>query len=232
MMQTRSIPLSVVIPALNEAAIITETLARLQPLREEGAELLLVDGGSSDETQQLADPLVDELITSPPGRALQMNQGWKAARGELLWFLHADSRADEDHWRALPARAGDVEVWGWFDIQFDSRKWIFKTIAGFVNRRSRIIRVATGDQGLFISRGLLEAIGGFPEIPLMEDVAICRRLKGIAPAHALGPPLTTSSRRWERHGVLRTMLLMWYLRAAFFLGADPQRLARRYRDAR
>ncbi len=224
-------PLSVVIPALNEAAIITDTLARLQGLRALGAELVLVDGGSADATCSLADPLVDQLLASSPGRARQMNAGWRAARGTLVWFLHADSVATEDHWRAL-LRHGTDAGWGWFDVRFDSPRRVFGLIAALMNRRARLTRVATGDQGLFLRRELLEEIGGFPDLPLMEDLALCRRLRGRAPRLIAHPRLVTSARRWERHGIARTILKMWYLRAAFFLGADPARLARRYRDAR
>lgn len=223
--------LSVVIPALNEAAIITDTLARLQGLRALGAEVLLVDGGSTDATGTLADPLVDRLLASPPGRARQMNAGWRGARGALVWFVHADTVITEDHWRAV-LQCGSAAGWGWFDVRLDSPRPVFGLVAALMNRRARLTRVATGDQGIFVARGLLEQIGGFPEIPLMEDVALCRRLKGRAAHPIARPRLVASARRWERHGTARTILKMWYLRAAFYLGADPAKLARSYRDAR
>lgn len=222
--------LSVIIPCLNEGAVITALLGDLQPLRAAGHEVLLVDGGSGDDSLKLAEPMVDRLLTSAPGRALQMNAGAAAAVGELLWFLHADSRLPPDAASQLQRAMAAGRLWGRFDVRLDGRRAIYRVIEWLMNRRSCLSGVATGDQAMFVSRELFRSVGGFPVIPLMEDIALSKRLRAIARPACLRPPVTTSSRRWERHGVVRTVLLMWRLRLAYFLGVPPQKLARAYRS--
>jgi len=220
--------ISVVIPALNEAALAGKRLKDLQCLRGRGHELLLVDGGSSDATRRIAKPLVDQLLDSPPGRALQLNAGAAAARGDILWFLHLDSvvppRADSLVEEAL----ADGAVWGRFDVRLSGGAIMFRVIERMMNLRSSVTGICTGDQGVFVRRDLFESVGGFPEIALMEDIAISKRLKRIARPCCLGHPIVTSSRRWERDGIWRTVLAMWFLRSAYQLGADPARLAEIY----
>lgn len=222
--------LSIIIPALDEAAVIGATLDTLTPLRERGHELILVDGGSRDMTCERAASQVDVLMQSPPGRAVQMNAGARRARHGVLWFLHADTRIPPDADRLILQSLALGYSWGRFDVQLSGRHPLLRVVERMMNLRSRWSGIATGDQGLFMTRDAFETVGGFPEIPLMEDIAISRLLKhGIGRPLCLRERLITSSRRWEQRGILRTIALMWRLRLAYFLGADPTDLARRYR---
>lgn len=223
---------SIIIPALNEAALITDVLRALAPLRRRGHEVIVVDGGSSDGTPALAAPLADRVLHAPKGRALQMNVGAHAATGDVLWFLHADTMpppdADEP---ILAAMAQGNRGWGHFDVRLSGVGILLRMVEFLMNRRSRLSGIATGDQGLFVRREWFERAGGFPEIPLMEDIALSRMLKRDSrPAH-IAQELVTSSRRWERRGTWRTILLMWRLRLAYFLGADPRKLAGLYGES-
>jgi len=218
------VKLSIIIPALDEAAGIARSLEALAPLRAKGHEVIVADGGSEDATRELAAARADRVISAPRGRARQMNAGAAVASGEAMLFLHADTR--------LPANADDLiahslikNLWGRFDVAIEGRSALLPVIAWFMNLRSRLTGVATGDQAIFVRRG---AFPGFPEIALMEDVAFSKAMKRRSPPACLREQAVTSGRRWERHGVLRTMLLMWRLRLAFFLGAAPDELARRY----
>lgn len=221
--------LSIIIPVLNEAAVIEGLLRPLQTLREEGVELILVDGGSTDRTVSLGAPLVDRVLESSPGRALQMNVGASSAVGEVLWFLHADSSVSAGHGEAILASLRHPSAaWGRFDITLSGRHPLLRVIEFLINQRSRLSGIATGDQGIFVRRSLFEAIGGFAAIPLMEDVQLSSRLCRHSRPLCLRLRLVTSSRRWEERGILRTILLMWRLRLAYYLGADPHHLARLY----
>ena len=221
--------ISVVIPCRDEAAVIERLLLQLQAARRAGHEVILVDGGSADDSGARARPLVDRLVLSAPGRAVQMNAGADVAGGDLLWFLHADSLPPVSCHEALQAVFEDpCAVWGRCDIQLDGVRPVFRLVERMINLRSRLSGIATGDQGLFMRRAAFQAVGGFPALPLMEDVAISRLLKKQGKPLAPGFPLVTSSRRWERHGVARTILLMWWLRLAFFLGVPAERLSRLY----
>lgn len=221
--------LSIVVPTLREAEGIVTTLEALQPLRTGGDEVLVVDGGSEDGTVRLAAPLADRVIVSPPGRATQQNAGARAASGDVLLFLHADTR--------LPARASAIvrgalaEGWGWgrFDLRLTGRHPTLRVVERMVSLRSRVTGIATGDQAIWVRRDWFDGAGGFPEIPLMEDVELTRALKRRGRPRCHREPVTTSSRRWETRGVHRTILLMWSLRLRFALGADPAELAARYR---
>lgn len=221
--------LSIIIPALNEAEGIAAMLDGLQPLRKRGAEVIVVDGGSSDDTATLAGAGADQVLTAPPGRSRQMNAGAAAARGEILCFLHADSRLPEGaDGLIVEGLARSRRSWGRFDVSITGTHPMLRVIGWMMNRRSRLTGIATGDQGLFLTRSLFEAAGRFPEIALMEDIAFTRQLKRYGPPLCIAHRLTTSGRRWEKHGLWRTMLLMWRLRLAYWLGADPDRLARQY----
>ena len=216
--------ISLIVPVLNEAPVIAATLAALAPLRARGHEVIVADGGSEDGSREIAAPLADRIMVAPRGRACQMNAGAAAARGEALVFLHADTR--------LPANADELIVhalrtslWGRFDVAIEGRSALLPVVAFFMNMRSRFTGIATGDQAIFVLRN---AFAGFPEIALMEDVAFSKAMKRRAPPVCLRARALTSGRRWERHGVLRTMLLMWRLRLAYFFGAAPDELARRY----
>ena len=218
---------SIIVPVLDEAAAIRATLSALQPARAAGAELVVVDGGSRDGTVEIAAPLADRVLAAPRGRASQMNAGARVARGERLLFLHADTALPEG---AIPAVVAALErhAWGRFDVRIVGREPLLGLIGASMNARSRWTGIATGDQAMFMRREAFDAVGGFPAIPLMEDVALSRALRGMGPPACLRERVSTSGRRWERHGVIRTVLLMWRLRLEFALGADPHRLARRY----
>jgi rSAM/selenodomain-associated transferase 2 len=221
--------LSVIVPVLNEAGTLGRTLHYLQPLRGRGAELIVVDGGSTDDSRERAAPLADRVLRAARGRARQMRAGALVARGRVLWFLHADTyvpEAADDLIRAALAGAG--EGWGWFDIRLTGRQVPLRCVGWLMNRRARLTRIATGDQGLFVHRALYKRAGGFPDIPLMEDIALCRQLRRLGRSRPIGTTLLTSSRRWEKYGVLRTILTMWALRLGFFLGVDARHLARYY----
>jgi len=223
--------ISIIVPTLNEAASIQSVLDCCQIFRRHGHEVIVADGGSQDETLALAEPLVDQIVHSPAGRAEQMNKAAAEATGSLLWFLHADTWVPEDALSAL----GDTLVvqpltcWGRFDVCFDHNGWQYRVIAYFMNKRSRWTSVATGDQGIFISRDLFDDCDGFAPIALMEDIEICKRLRRICKPVNLTVRLMTSSRRWETAGWLRTVVLMWFLRLAYFLGVSPGRLVSWYR---
>jgi rSAM/selenodomain-associated transferase 2 len=225
---SRSMALSIIMPVLDEAANISEALRRLAPLHAQGAEIIVVDGGSSDGTAALAQPLADKVLGAQRGRALQMNAGAAAATCDVLLFLHADTQAPEDAGRTILDRlAASDRAWGRFDVRFEGGG-LLRMIGFLMNARSRLTGIATGDQAMFVARAAFESVGGFPDIPLMEDVAISVRLKRVSRPLCLRATVTTSGRRWERQGVLRTILLMWKLRFAYFFGADPRRLARQY----
>jgi rSAM/selenodomain-associated transferase 2 len=216
--------LSIVVPSLNEAAGIERCLAALAPLRARGHEVVVADGGSTDGTAALAAPLADRVLEAPRGRASQMNAGAAVASGDALVFLHADTFLPPDADQAMLAALGS-HAWGRFDVAIDSRDARLALVGWCMNWRSRLTGIATGDQAIFVRRA---DFPGFPAIALMEDIAFSRAMKRVSPPACLRARARTSARRWERHGVLRTVLLMWRLRLAYWLGADPDDLARRY----
>jgi rSAM/selenodomain-associated transferase 2 len=221
--------LSIVMPALNEAAGIEATLQALQPLRARGVEIVLVDGGSSDGTAERAAPWADAVATSARGRALQMNAGAALARADRLLFLHADTRlpplADV---QVLQALAGPI-CWGRFDVRIEGRHWVLRWVAALMNLRSRLSGIATGDQAIFVTRAAFDRVGGFPAQPLMEDIELSRRLKRLGRPACLRAKVCTSGRRWEQRGVWRTIVLMWRLRWLYWRGESAARLAQAYR---
>ena len=222
--------LSIVVPTLNEAAGVVAALEALQPLRAAGHEVVVVDGGSNDGTPDLAAPLADRLANAPRGRANQMNAGARLAGGDVLLFLHADTRlpARADH-LVLDGLAGSGRAWGRFDVRIEGRHPLLRLVAGLMNGRSRWTGIATGDQAIFVRRDAFAAVGGVPSLALMEDVALSAALKRVSPPLCLNERVTTSGRRWESRGVIRTVLLMWWLRLRYFLGTSPERLAEIYR---
>lgn len=221
--------LSIVLPVLEEAAAIGPALRALAPLRERGVEVVVVDGGSTDGTLRLAAAAgADRVLRAPRGRAAQMNAGARAARGEILLFLHADTALPPSADATVRMALDEGRPWGRFDVAIAGADPLLAVVAMLMNLRSRITGVATGDQAVFVRRESFFAAGGFPEIPLMEDVALSKALKRIGPPACLRERVVTSGRRWERNGTLRTILLMWRLRLEYALGADPRRLARRY----
>lgn len=222
--------ISVIIPAFDEAAGIRATLEPLQPLRARGHEVVVVDGGSADGTPELARALADRVVASPRGRARQQNAGAEAAAGGVLLFLHADTRLPADADRlVLDGLRASGRGWGRFDVRLSGAHPMLRVVERMMGVRSRLSGIATGDQAIFARRDCFQRAGGFPDIPLMEDVALCTRLRRIGRPLCLRDRVVTSSRRWEERGVWRTIALMWRLRLEYALGADPARLAERYR---
>ena len=221
--------LSIVMPVLDEADGIRATLAALAPLRARGVELIVVDGGSRDATLALAAPLADALLAAPRGRARQMNAGAARAQGDALLFLHADTLLPP-HADALvqQALAGGA-VWGRFDVRISGRPRLLRLVAALMNQRSRCTGIATGDQAMFVRRDLFWRVGGFPDQPLMEDIALSQRLRALARPACLRARATTSGRRWQSRGVWRTIFLMWRLRWRYWRGEPAETLARAYR---
>ena len=221
--------LSIIMPVLNEGEGIAAALDALAVLRALGTEVMVVDGGSRDATIQRARLRADRVIAAPRGRGLQMNAGADKASGDVLLFLHADTRlpADADH-VVLNGLERSGRVWGRFDAEIQGQSPLLVVIAWLMNLRSRLTGIATGDQAMFVRRDAFQAAGGFAAIPLMEDIELCKRLRRVSRPLCLRERVVTSGRRWEKDGVLNTVVLMWRLRLAYFLGADPKALARRY----
>lgn len=221
--------LSIIIPVLNEEATIASVLDRLQGLRQEGcAEIILVDGGSSDATVSIAGSMVDHLLQSEPGRALQMNRGAEVAQGQWLMFLHADTQLPDDFVELIFSQCRSSSCWGRFDVRLSGGHWLFRVIERMINLRSRISGIATGDQAVFVRAETFRCVGGYAAMPLMEDVDLSRRLKRIGFPVCIRAPAITSSRRWEQRGILATVWLMWKLRLLYFLGVSPERLVEQY----
>jgi rSAM/selenodomain-associated transferase 2/rSAM/selenodomain-associated transferase 1 len=226
--ESAGLPVSIVVPVLNEAPVITATLARLR--RDfPGCELVAADGGSRDGTAELAAPLA-RVVRSEPGRAAQMNAGARHARGEVLWFIHADTRADPCALGQIRAALTDpAVVGGGLTLRFDQPGLALRYVAWTSNLRARYLRWVFGDQAMFIRRSAFETLGGFPGLPLMEDLEMSRRLHRCGRLAVLPATATTSARRFTEHGTWRTLAFMQYLKLLYFLGADPQRISDRYR---
>jgi rSAM/selenodomain-associated transferase 2 len=220
--------LSIIIPALNESTGIGAVLARLQAARARGHEVIVVDGGSRDGTPQCCAGLVDGLLFAERGRARQMNAGAMRAHGDVLLFLHADTLVPHEVDGLIDAALAQQPGWGRFDVRLSGRRPILRLVARLMNLRSRLSGIATGDQAVFVTRDWFMESGGFPDQPLMEDIVLSKRLKRLARPHCLKHRVLTSSRRWEDRGVLRTVVRMWWLRAAFFFGVPASRLVRLY----
>lgn len=222
---------SIIVPVRNEAAQMPELLAHLQALSESASvEVLLVDGGSDDGSPAQAKAAGFRVLHSAAGRARQMNAGAAEASGELLLFLHADTRVPVAALEALPTTlAQSGRCWGRFDVVLEGRSRWLPLVAAMMNLRSRLSGIATGDQALFVERKAFEMSGGFPDQPLMEDIEMSRRLRKHSRPLCLSAKAHTSGRRWDQRGALRTVWLMWRLRWAYWRGADPQILMERYR---
>ncbi|MDM8560911.1 TIGR04283 family arsenosugar biosynthesis glycosyltransferase [Candidatus Parabeggiatoa sp. HSG14] len=221
--------LSIIIPTFNEQAFIVETLKALQPLREAGHEVIVVDGNSIDNTRSLAAPLADSVLLTSCGRARQMNIGAQFAHNDILLFLHADT--------LLPIQADNLIIngltkteryWGRFNVRLSGQMPLLRVVERLMNWRSYLTGIATGDQAIFVQRTLYFQIQGFPNIPLMEDIALSRHLKHFGYPLCIKKPVITSSRRWEQRGVIRTVLLMWGLRLAYAVGVNPHFLKKFY----
>ena len=223
--------ISVIIPILNEAKSIVAMLQALLPLGP--SELFIVDGGSSDGTRAICRQFGVEVLTSPRGRAAQMNYGARRATGDVLLFLHADTRLPPTAFDDIRDALADPRfVGGRFDIQLDGDHWMLRVVGAMISLRSRLSNVGTGDQAIFVRREMFQGMGGFPDIPIMEDVAFCRALKRLGEMACLRSKVITSARRWELDGVWRTIFRMWMLKSLYLIGVSPHRLKRYYSDGR
>ncbi len=222
---------AVILPVRNEAAVLEAVLADLL-VRHDPLEVIVVDGGSRDASHAIADGFSSRypvrVFNAPAGRALQMNAGAAAASADILLFLHADTRLPPGALDAVRAAVSAGHVWGRFDVRFDGKRPAYRIIEWFMNRRSALTGIATGDQTIFVRRDIFESFGGYAPIALMEDIEFSRRLKRRGRPARLADAVTTSARRWERYGVVRTVLRMWGLRFLFWVGVSPTRLARWY----
>jgi len=220
--------ISIIIPTLNEADQIEDCLKPLQSLRERGHEVVIVDGGSSDGTLDRIGMQADLIIRSAPGRAMQMNRGAKAASGDILLFLHADTRFASAADSLQKEFLQSDRAWGRFQVQLSGDRLVFRVIEFFMNLRSRLTGIATGDQAIFVTRRLFDECGGYSNIELMEDIELSRRLRKQHWPLSVKDRVITSSRRWDTDGIVRTVFKMWSLRLQFALGASPSVLAKKY----
>jgi len=225
--------ISIIIPVLDEAELVEDALQALQVYRQVGHEIILVDGGSQDQSMALAKPFTDQLLQTDAGRALQMNAGAAQAKHDILLFLHIDTfLPDAADQLVLNALLPPKAKWGRFSVLLENRRFIFRVIEWSINVRSALSGVATGDQAIFVKKEAFEGLGGYDAVPLMEDVALSKKLRALAWPVCLRAKVKCSSRRWEKHGVLKTILLMWRLRLAYFFGAEPALLFRKYYGSR
>lgn len=221
--------LSIIIPVLNEAPSIGASLACLQPLRERGIEVIVVDGGSDDETVLQAQPCADVVMDAPRGRARQMNAGAASAQAAVLLFLHADTQLPPGSDGLIREAIQAGGVWGRFDVRIVGQHPMLRVVSGLMNWRSRLTGLATGDQAMFVRRDVFERVGGFPDQPLMEDIEMSQRLLRLARPVCIRQKVATSGRRWETRGVWRTIFLMWRLRWRYWRGESADQLAQAYR---
>jgi rSAM/selenodomain-associated transferase 2 len=219
---------SVIIPVLNEAKSLRDLLPELLALPGV-AEVIVADGGSGDETPAIVTEAAAKLITAQRGRAYQMNAAAANATGDILLFLHADTLLPVNALQLIETVLSDERPWGRFDLRLTGRHWLLRIVEHMINWRSSVSGIATGDQAIFLRRNIFESLGGYAEIPLMEDVELSTRLRHLARPCCIRQPVITSSRRWEHHGILRTIMLMWQMRLAYCLGTPPETLAQRYR---
>jgi rSAM/selenodomain-associated transferase 2 len=221
--------LSIIIPVLNEGEAIAACLHALSPLRARGVQVIVVDGGSQDDSLAQAQALVDLAVVSPRGRARQMNAGASLAQGDVLLFLHADTQLPDAADAMVLAAIAAGAHWGRFDVHIKGQSPMLKVVAGMMNLRSRLSGIATGDQAVFVKRAVFQSVGGFPDQPLMEDIELSKRLGRLAAPACLRERVSTSGRRWESRGVWRTIVLMWCLRWRYWRGESPEQLAQAYR---
>ncbi|MEC9205986.1 MAG: TIGR04283 family arsenosugar biosynthesis glycosyltransferase [Pseudomonadota bacterium] len=220
--------ISIIIPTLNEGDYILKSVKGLQNLRKEKVcEIIIIDGGSNDDTLDLVFTYVDKIFSISPSRSLQQNLGASLANGNLLLFLHADTILNEKDLLKLREHIEEIS-WGYFLVSLGENMFKYKILEKCINMRSKLFKYATGDQGIFIKKELFEMIGGFPNINLMEDIAICKLLKKNSPPHIFDSQIITSSRRWKENGFLSTILQMRLFRLLYAAGVSPNLLGRHY----
>lgn len=220
--------ISLIIPMLNEAQGLPFLLQQLQSLHCQDLEILLVDGGSEDDSVAIATRAGCTVLRSPRGRARQMNAGAQRATGDALVFLHADTLLPENAAALIRLALHEHRVWGRFDVHISGQSIMLRVIAACMNLRSRLSGIATGDQAIFMTRAAFNRIGGIPDQPLMEDIELSKRLRRLSRPACIAQPVITSGRRWETRGIWRTIFLMWRLRWAYWRGTSADKLARAY----
>ncbi len=220
--------LSIIIPVFNEAENIANTLKQLQVYRQQGHEVIVIDGGSRDNTVDCVQDMADQLLISKPGRAMQMNIGADQAQGEVLVFLHADTQLPDSADTLIIKSMEQGTQWGRFNVRLSGSHILFRLIENMMNWRSCFTGIATGDQVIFVQRMLFEQVGAYPEIKLMEDIALSKKLKLLSKSICIKQRVITSSRKWEKKGIVRTVLLMWRLRLLYFLGVSANKLHAQY----
>ena len=229
MTDSKSAAISIIMPVLNEVSILPDALMHLQQYRQKGHELIVVDGGSRDGSMRIATDLADRVIISGAGRAMQMNAGVEYASHQVLLFLHADPRLPEDADTCVQAALEHERYqWGRFDLKLSGSHGLYRLLEWSINWRSALSGVATGDQAIFVRRQAFERVGAYADLPLMEDVALSKKLRRMVWPRRIRRPVSSSSRKWEREGPLRVILLMWFLRTAYFFGVHPSHLVRFY----
>lgn len=227
---------SVVIPVRNESLEVDNFIKKNQESLKSANEIIFVDGQSSDETLQKLNniALVEsstgkfKIIASDPGRGKQMNTGAVTANSDVILFLHVDTVLPENGLEQIKEKIKSGELWGRFDVQLNDEQLIFRIIENMMNWRSTLTNIVTGDQGIFVRKDLFNLVGGYPEIPLMEDISFSACLREISPAKRIKSPVITSARRWQDKGIVRTIFLMWLLRFSYWLGISPEKLANWY----
>jgi rSAM/selenodomain-associated transferase 2 len=222
--------ISIIVPVLNEASCLNSLLVQLEDWRNDKDEVIFVDGGSEDASRNMIRAFGFSVIKCEPGRAKQLNQGAMSAKGDILWFLHADSDISEISRESFLSQAHNESFWGFFKIRISDEALIFRIIAFCMNCRARCTSVATGDQGIFVSKFLFINVGAYPDIKLMEDIELTSSLRRRAAPIILGGAINTSARRWRTNGVVQTILLMWVLRIRWFLGCSDRTIKRLYDD--
>lgn len=219
---------SIIIPVLNEEKTIVKLLQQLQEIRQQGHEVIVVDGGSCDKTISVVKNFSDKVIQSNAGRALQMNSGASVAAHDALWFLHADTLIPDTAMKNIQQVLNESD-WGRFDVRLSGSNLLFRIIERLINIRSCLTGIATGDQAIIVKKDIFDELGGYPAIPLMEDVELSHKLRKISKPICIKNPLITSSRRWEKNGILSTVLLMWRLRFLYWFGVSAEKLASQYK---
>ncbi|WP_269764225.1 TIGR04283 family arsenosugar biosynthesis glycosyltransferase [Ghiorsea bivora] len=221
------------IPVYNEEETLPHALREIQKLNLEATDqLIFIDGGSNDHTKQLIQDAGFHCLVSQAGRAKQMNMGAQNTKSDIILFLHIDTSISSSNISNIKKTYNQGYLSGRFNIRLSSSGLSYQIISFFMNARSCLSKISTGDQAMFVRRDVFETVGGFPDLPLMEDIALSKKLRPLGHIACLKDTLVTSSRRWEKYGVINTVLLMWKLRFLYWIGISPEKLAKMYRHIR